>query len=149
MEMHQPGDRRARRRMTAVAAIIGSLGVLIGAFGAHGLESYLTSRFELPAETLLRRSEQFDVAVRYHLVHAAAMLALCGLPNLSAGSFKLAAALMIAGTLLFSGSLYVLVATNTPWLGMITPLGGISWVVAWAVIAIGALRSPDPDPQPQ
>jgi len=144
MEMHQRGDHSARRRMTAVAAVIGALGVLIGAFGAHGLENYLTERFELPAETLARRSAQFDVAVRYHLVHAAAMLALCGLPHLSTGSFKTAAALMIVGTLLFSGSLYVLVATNTTWLGMITPIGGISWVVAWAVIALGALRSATP-----
>jgi len=144
MEMHQRGDWPARRRMTAVAAVIGALGVLIGAFGAHGLENYLTARFDLSPETLARRSEQFDVAVRYHLVHAAAMLALCALPSLSAGYFNTAAALMIVGALLFSGSLYVLVATNTTWLGMITPIGGISWVVAWAVIAIGALRSPKP-----
>jgi uncharacterized membrane protein YgdD (TMEM256/DUF423 family) len=146
--MHQRGDRSARRTMTAVAAVIGALGVLIGAFGAHGLESYLTERFELSAETLARRSEQFDVGVRYHLVHAAAMLALCGLPQLSTGSFKVAAALMLAGTLLFSGSLYLLVATNTTWLGMITPLGGISWIIAWMVIAIGTLRSPEPEQQP-
>ncbi len=142
--MHQRGDGLVRRRMTAVAAVIGALGVLIGAFGAHGLENYLTERFELSAELLARRSEQFDVAVRYHLVHAAAMLALCALPHLSAGSFKTAAALMIAGTLLFSGSLYVLVATNTTWLGIITPIGGISLVIGWTVIAIGALRPPEP-----
>jgi uncharacterized membrane protein YgdD (TMEM256/DUF423 family) len=49
--------------------------------------------------------------------------------------------LLIAGLILFSGSLYLLVLTDTPWLGAITPIGGVSWIAAWAVLAVIAVRS--------
>lgn len=135
-------DQRGRRRWTATAAVLGALGVLIGAFGAHGLENFLSDQFSLAPEQLARRLDQFDVGARYHLVHAAALLALCALPTISRTGLKIAATLMVAGIVLFSGSLYLLVATNTPWLGAITPIGGVSWIAAWGAIAIGAMRSP-------
>lgn len=134
-------DLRTGRLMTVIAAVLGLLGVLIGALGAHYLESYLSGRFSLTPELLAKRMDQFDVGARYHLLHAAALLALCGLPTVSHTSRRIAGVLMVAGIVLFSGSLYLLVATNTPWLGAVTPLGGIAWIAGWAAIAAGAMRT--------
>lgn len=129
-----------RRWLIASAAILGLLGVAIGAFGAHGLENHLQARLGLPDELIARRLAQFDVGARYHLVHAVALLALAGLPLRSARLLQAAAGLMILGIVLFSGSLYLLVASNTPWLGAITPIGGVSWIFGWGLIATAALR---------
>ncbi len=134
-------DPRDRRRWTAIAAVLGLLGVLIGAFGAHGLEAYLSDGFSLTPEMLAKRSAQFDVGARYHLVHAVTLLALCALSTVSGTTLRIAGGLLVAGIVLFSGSLYLLVATNTTWLGAITPLGGLSWIIAWGVIAVGAMRA--------
>jgi uncharacterized membrane protein YgdD (TMEM256/DUF423 family) len=135
---HEFSGLRLRRRVIAAAGLAGLLGVVIGAFGAHLLEGYLSDQFSLPPELLAKRIDQFDVGARYHLVHAAAMLALAVLP-LSTAVIRIAGSLMLAGIVLFSGSLYLLVATNTPWLGAVTPFGGASWIIAWGVIAAGAM----------
>lgn len=144
-EERRPGTSPAaapRRWLIASAAILGLLGVAIGAFGAHGLENHLQARFGLPDELIARRLAQFDVGARYHLVHAVALLAIAGLPLRAPRLLQTAAGLMILGVVLFSGSLYLLVASNTPWLGAITPIGGVSWIVGWGLIAAAALRSP-------
>lgn len=119
--------------------IFGALGVLIGAFGAHGMPDHLAS-MGLDAELIAKRLDQFDVGVRYHLVHVAAMLGLLAVPRLCEKSRGVAFWLMAVGIVLFSGSLYILVATNTAWLGAITPLGGLAWIIAWVVIAIRGFR---------
>jgi uncharacterized membrane protein YgdD (TMEM256/DUF423 family) len=140
---HELAVLRLRRRIIAAAGLAGLLGVVIGAFGAHGLEGHLNDHLSLSTELLAKRLDQFDVGARYHLVHAAAMLALAALP-LSPAVIRIAGVLMVAGIVLFSGSLYLLVATNTPWLGAITPFGGAAWIIAWGVIAAGAmLRAAD------
>jgi uncharacterized membrane protein YgdD (TMEM256/DUF423 family) len=134
-------DAKAPHRWwMAIGGIAGFLGVLIGAFGAHGLEDFLAGAYSPGPELLTRRLDQFDVAARYHLVHAVALLVITALPGLSARAVRITAGLMLTGIVLFSGSLYLLVATNTPWLGAITPLGGTAWLLAWAGITIAALR---------
>ncbi|TWU03493.1 DUF423 domain-containing protein [Neorhodopirellula pilleata] len=115
------------------AAIAGATAIIIGAFGAHGLQSYLPET-GIDAETLERRLSQFDTGARYHLAHAVVLLVLAASSFTPTRFFRLAFALMIAGIVLFSGSLYLLVLTNTPALGAITPLGGTSWIVAWCLL---------------
>lgn len=133
-----PEKVRNRRRLVAVAGWTGFLAVLIGAFGAHGLEGWLESRFAAPPELIAKRLDQFDVGARYHLAHAVALLALAGWSNGPRLAVCQVAWLMVAGIVLFSGSLYVLVLTNTPTWGAVTPIGGVLWLVAWGLIAISA-----------
>jgi len=127
-------------QMAATAGILGGLGVLIGAFGAHGLENFLGEKGLEPA-VILKRIDQFDVGARYHLVHAVALLAVANSVLLSRRARWIVFSLFTAGIILFSGSLYLLVATNTPWLGAITPIGGVAWIIAWSTIAISALKN--------
>lgn len=131
-------DHRSSIWILFTAGVMGALGVLIGAIGAHGLEAFLLDSGLTPARAA-QRLAQFDVGARYHLVHAVALLALAALPQLSTAARWLAFGLFTMGIVLFSGSLYLLVLTDTTWLGAITPLGGIAWVAAWSAIAISAL----------
>lgn len=121
-----------------MAGILGGLGVLIGAFGAHGLEEFLSNKGLAP-ELISKRIDQFDVGARYHLVHAVALLAIANSVLLSRKARLATFVFFTLGVFLFSGSLYLLVVTNTPWLGAITPLGGVSWIIAWATIAISTM----------
>lgn len=132
-----------QRQLVLAAGIAGASGVLIGAFGAHGLDSLLESR-GYDGELVVKRVDQFNVGVRYHLVHAVALLGLIPVAAIAPRITKISALLMIAGVLLFSGSLYLLVLTNTPVLGAITPLGGLSWIAAWIVLALAARSSGNP-----
>lgn len=127
------------RRLTVVAAVAGFLGVAIGAFGSHGLDGWLESR-GLDAELIEKRVGQFEIGVRYHLVHAVALLAVATLPTVSAAGRRLVATWFVAGLVLFSGSLYLLAATNTPWLGAVTPFGGLAWLAGWVTLAVVAAR---------
>ena len=126
--------------MVITASIAGALGVLFGAFGAHWLPGWLAER-GLAADLVSKRLDQFDVAARYHLVHAAALLAAGALRVGSLRARRLAAWLLTAGIVLFSGSLYLLVVTNTPWLGAVTPLGGLAWIAGWIALAVAAFRA--------
>lgn len=112
-------------------AILGGLGVALGAFGAHGLKSMVTPD----------RLQVFETAVRYEMYHAVALL-FVGWMMQQAGMAGLAKSgwMFLAGTLIFSGSLYVLVLTDTRWLGAITPLGGVAFVLGWAFLAWECLK---------
>lgn len=129
------------RRILFAAGIAGAVGVIMGSFGAHGLDSFLDSR-GLDAELIQKRLGQFDVAVRYHLIHSVALLGLAGVAIGSSTIRKSIFVLFLSGLVLFSGSLYVLVLTNTPALGAITPLGGLCWIVGWLMIPLMARRTP-------
>jgi uncharacterized membrane protein YgdD (TMEM256/DUF423 family) len=108
--------------LTAVAA---------GAFGAHGLRDRL-------AEDLL---EIFETGARYQMYHALALLAVAWASSHWTGSMTTAAGwLFIAGTLVFSGSLYLLALSGVRWLGAITPLGGVMFLAGWACLALAAWR---------
>lgn len=106
-----------------LVAVLGFLGVALGAFGAHGLKDTLESYGTLSI---------WEKAVLYHFVHTLAMLVLANQVNVRAGPFFC----FLAGILVFSGSLYLLAATNTKWLGAITPLGGLSFLAGWGWLLI-------------
>lgn len=115
-----------------LGSLSGGLGVALGAFGAHGLRSRLASE----------RLETFETAVRYQMFHALALLATAlttaALPQ--AGAWLTAAGwAFTVGTLLFSGSLYLLVLSGKRWLGAITPFGGIAFIAGWLCLAFAAL----------
>jgi uncharacterized membrane protein YgdD (TMEM256/DUF423 family) len=121
------------RLAVALAAVLLALGVAAGAFGAHGL------RGRLPGEVLA----VFQTAVQYHLVHALGLLAVGALRLHWPGSAGLSWAgwLLLAGVLLFSGSLYALALTGARWLGAVTPLGGMAFIAGWLALAWAGLQS--------
>ena len=121
--------------LLVMVGLLGAAGVGMGAFSAHGLENVLAGR-GLADELLAKRLGQAEVGVRYHLVHVAVLVGLVALADrLRPRGFWIAAWLFLIGIVLFSGSLYVLVLTNTPALGAVTPFGGVSLMAAWLVLA--------------
>ena len=116
----------------ATGSVLCGLGVILGAFGAHGL------RARLSPEMLV----VFETGVRYHLIHALGLLAVAGAASRWPGSYvSIAGYLFVAGIFIFSGSLYVLAITGIRWLGAITPIGGVCLIVGWGLLAIGVLRA--------
>jgi uncharacterized membrane protein YgdD (TMEM256/DUF423 family) len=109
------------------------LGVALGAFGAHGLKDRISPEMLTVWQT----------AVQYHLVHALALVLIAILCQLlpEPSMVRIAGWLLLAGTLLFSGSLYAMVLSGTRMLGAITPFGGIAFLVGWLFLAIAAFRS--------
>ena len=131
------------RRTTLIAAsLVGFLGVLIGAFGAHSLPTRLHYAGH-DEEKIERRMQQFKTGVDYHLVHAVALLALAGLPFGSRTSRRTITLLFLIGCILFSGSLYLLVLLDQPKFGMVTPIGGIAWLIAWLALVWVAISQED------
>ncbi len=114
-------------------ALNGVLSVLLGAFAAHGLEDQLSDRY----------MGTFRTAVLYHFLHTLALLAVISLSDhlAKASLCHWAAVSFAAGIVLFSGSLYLLVLTNTPALGMVTPVGGLAFIAGWGLLFFAARRS--------
>ncbi len=113
-------------------AFLALLAVMAGAFGAHGLRSLVSER----------GLEVFQTAVTYQMYHSialvlVALLAGQGLPRKLLGW---SAGFFLAGILLFSGSLYLLVLTDIRWIGPVTPLGGVCFMVGWALLITSGLR---------
>jgi uncharacterized membrane protein YgdD (TMEM256/DUF423 family) len=114
------------RLFFAVGCLSAAVAVTLGAFGAHGL------RGRLVPDMLLT----FEIGVRYQLYHALALLAVgLALPRWPSPAIALAGWLFIAGTLVFSGSLYALALSGQRWLGAVTPLGGAAFIAGWIVLA--------------
>jgi uncharacterized membrane protein YgdD (TMEM256/DUF423 family) len=111
-----------------VPSLAGFLAVALGAFGAHALEG-------LPAD----RIATWETAVLWHLAHALALLALALMPT-ATRAIVVARWAFATGIVLFSGSLYVLAATGTRWLGAVTPVGGVALLVGWAALAVAGRR---------
>jgi uncharacterized membrane protein YgdD (TMEM256/DUF423 family) len=113
-----------------VAAVLGFLGVAFGAFGAHALRGRLS-----PEMTAV-----FEIAVRYQMYHALALLAVAAAIAHFGQARLLAIAgwSFLAGILIFSGSLYALALTGTGMFGAITPIGGVGLLVGWACLAFFA-----------
>ncbi len=116
--------------------IAGSLNMFVavaaGAFGAHGLRRIVTPEMLAVWHT----------AVMYHLIHGLGLLLIAMLmPRLGVAALATAGTLMFAGIVLFSGSLYVLTLTSVKLIGVITPIGGVAFLVSWAWIAIAAWRA--------
>ena len=129
--------------MVLAAGVLGMIGVSLGAMGAHGLEGVLEERNYSP-ELIEKRLQQFDTGVRYHMYHTIALLALAAIPFGSPTTLRWVSRLMIAGIFLFSGSLYALTLTNQTKFGMVTPLGGLSWIIAWAGLIVMGYRHKNP-----
>jgi uncharacterized membrane protein YgdD (TMEM256/DUF423 family) len=120
------------RTFFGLGALLALLGVALGAFGAHGL------RGTLSAADLAT----FETGVRYQIYHGLGLLAVAGaVGRWGSPVFATAGWLFVAGVVLFSGSLYVLVLTGERGWGAVTPLGGLCFLVGWAALAWGALRS--------
>lgn len=121
------------RFFVIAGSIVMFIGVGAGAFGAHGLSNYFLSYPELEGT--------YDTAVRYQMIHGIALfLAAWVAVRFNASFATWAVYLFILGIFLFSGSLYILVFTRTPWLGAITPLGGIAFLGGWILLALAAWR---------
>ena len=115
----------------ALGAAFAFLGVALGAFGAHALRGMLS-----PADLAT-----FETGVRYQMYHALALLGVAWAASRWAGpAVSTAGWLFVAGILVFSGSLYVLVLSGQRWLGAVTPLGGLCFLAGWAFLAWGALK---------
>lgn len=110
-----------------IAAIVGATAVGVGAFGAHGLEPILEANGRL---------ETFETAVKYHFYHALAMLVVAVWHHLQPEKKILVKSMwsFLIGIMIFSGSLYVLSLTGITWLGAITPLGGVAFIVGWLML---------------
>jgi uncharacterized membrane protein YgdD (TMEM256/DUF423 family) len=107
---------------TRVAAIMGFLGVVLGAFGAHGLKEVLARNNTAAA---------WETAVFYHLIHAVMLFVLASKNPLARGPWLS----FLIGIVIFSGSLYLLALTTVHLLVFLTPLGGMSFLVGWLWLA--------------
>jgi uncharacterized membrane protein YgdD (TMEM256/DUF423 family) len=117
------------RLFFVIGAVSGALGVAAGAFGAH------TLKMRLSPDMLA----VFETGVRYHLIHALALLAVAWAGTRWKSWAVVAAGwLFVAGIVLFSGSLYALSLSGVRALGAITPLGGVAFIVGWLLLAWGA-----------
>lgn len=115
---------------TTTAACMGFVAIALGAFGAHGLKDILAAH---------DTTATWATASHYHLVHAVVLLVLALHGTEGRGVvWRRAWCGLLAGTLIFSGSLYVLSVTGIKWLGAITPIGGLLLLAGWAMLAISA-----------
>lgn len=120
------------RSLIALASLSGLLSVALGAFGAHGLKERVT------AELL----QTWETAARYQATHALATLAAAWMLSQwpAARAAGLAGWCFLGGSLLFSGSLYLLVVSGQRWLGAVTPFGGLLFMAGWGCLAWAAWR---------
>jgi uncharacterized membrane protein YgdD (TMEM256/DUF423 family) len=114
-------------------ALLAALAVIMGAFGAHALKGQLDAG----------AMKVFQTAVDYHMYHALGLVLVGVLCKGLAPSSTLgwAGGLMASGIVVFSGSLYLLSTTGIKWLGAITPLGGVAFIAAWILTAVGIWRA--------
>ena len=119
------------RTFLALGSISALISVATGAFGAHALKARL--RPDLLAA--------FETGARYQMFHALGLLGVAWAASRLPGGLAAAAGwLFVAGTVLFSGSLYLLALTGARWLGAVTPVGGAAFLAGWACLAWAALR---------
>ena len=118
------------RLFVGLGALAAALGVALGAFGAHGLEGRVSPD----------RLETFRTGVEYQMYHALALLVVGWAAAQGWGPIlHWAGYCFVAGIVIFSGTLSLLVLTDTGWLGAITPLGGVVFIVGWALLAWAAV----------
>jgi uncharacterized membrane protein YgdD (TMEM256/DUF423 family) len=119
------------RHFLGIGAVSACIAVAAGAFGAHSLRDVVT-----PERLIV-----WETAARYQMYHAIGLLVVAYLASQkSAGPARISGWLFVAGTLLFSGSLYALTLTGITILGAVTPLGGIAFIAGWLVLAWGVWR---------
>lgn len=121
-------------RWTSIAAILLALAVCAGAFGAHALKG----RLDQYAKDI------YEKAVFYQFVHALGILIVAGIQANTSTPIKYAnliCAMFTVGTVLFSGSLYLLAISGIRWLGAVTPIGGVAFILAWVILAAASIRN--------
>lgn len=128
---------RHRRTMTGktciiCGAVLGGLAVVLGAFGAHGLEGYLAEH---------QQAANYETAVRYQMYHALALV-LAGVlaDRRSTSALRAAGWCFVAGIVLFCGALYGIALARISQLGMVAPIGGALLIAGWAALAVSELR---------
>lgn len=128
--------KQIMNKFLASAAFLGLLAVILGAFGAHGLENTLSQH------ALLR----YQTGVDYQFYHVAALLVV-GLLSKNhkkiPHTLTLAGIFFIIGIFLFSSSLYLYALTGKTYFGMVTPVGGLSFIIAWASLLLYAIKNPN------
>lgn len=113
-------------------ALSAFIAVAAGAFAAHGLKNILSAEY----------IDVFKTAADYQMMHSIGLILIGALHKQSSARYLNASAIfMFIGILLFSGSLYLLALTETKWLGIITPFGGICFLIAWFTLALNYLRN--------
>lgn len=118
--------------VTAIAGIFGLAGVVLGAFGAHGLSARGLSPDQIAS---------WQTAVQYLLIHAVALLALgIGIRLTESAWFEWSAVAWMIGVILFCGSIFTLVLGGPRWFGPVTPIGGVALITGWLMVIVGALR---------
>jgi uncharacterized membrane protein YgdD (TMEM256/DUF423 family) len=118
------------RTATRIAAVAGFSAVALGAFGAHGLKQVLAQN---------GTAGIWDKAAFYHFIHAVMLFVIAGRKPFMAGAWWS----FLAGIVIFSGSLYLLAVTNVKWLGALTPVGGVCFLIGWAWLFFCRKKDPD------
>ena len=119
------------RWILATAGALLAFATITGAFGAHAIKAHLSPE----------RLAVYETAVRYHFLHALGLLAIGLTANsIDTGWVRAAAYLILAGIILFSGSIYALSFGGPRFLGPITPLGGLALIAGWVVFALAVMR---------
>lgn len=118
----------ARTLATRLSALMGFLAVALGAFGAHGMKALLAQN---------GTAGIWEKAAFYHFIHAVMLFVLAERKPFRAFAWWC----FLVGIFFFSGSLYLLAATNILWLGAITPIGGVSFLIGWGCLAFRASRT--------
>ncbi len=116
-----------------IGSITMALAVGLGAFGAHGLKEILTDEM----------LDIFETGVKYHFYHAIGLLVIALVAQLIPNSSLLqwSGWLMLAGIIIFSGSLYVLSISGIRWMGAITPIGGLCFILAWILLTLASWQN--------
>lgn len=114
-------------RASRFSALVGLLAVALGAFGAHGIKALLAQN---------GTADIWEKAAFYHFIHAVMLFVLAERKPFQAGPWWC----FLVGIFFFSGSLYLLAATNVLWLGAITPLGGVSFLIGWGWLLVKPSR---------
>ncbi len=123
--------RPAGRVYAGTGALLAALAVMAGAFGAHGLRDLVAPE----------RLATFETAARYLMYHGLALVVVGWMMSSTPrAGLTWAARLFMAGAVLFSGSLFVLVLFDWPMLGIVTPFGGVAFIAGWIMLAITLLR---------
>ena len=126
------------RLFLLLASFSGFSGVALGAFGAHGLRNRLEG---LPDGA--QRLAWWQTGANYHLMHALALTAVALFwPRAGGTALTVSGWAFVAGTVLFSGSLYAMTVTGVRILGAVTPLGGLGFLLGWAALGCAAWQSP-------
>ncbi len=130
-----PGKQQVNdtaRLLLILGSFNSALAVVLGAFGAHALKHRLDENM----------MQVYQTATQYHFYHALGLLVVGILAlHLPASSLlRWSGLLLLAGIILFSGSLYALALSNLRWLGMITPLGGLAFILGWAIMLLALLK---------